>query len=50
MLIESVPMVVAARKCINDFSTPSSANIKTRLVMNVRDSHFEPKPGLVNMV
>jgi hypothetical protein len=42
--VESVPMVVAACKCINDFSAPSSANIKTGVATNVRDSHFELKP------
>jgi hypothetical protein len=43
-------MVAAARKCINDFSTPSNANIKTGPVMNVGDSHFDLIPGLINMV
>jgi hypothetical protein len=45
-----VPMADAAHKCINDFSAPSSASIKTGPVMNVRDSHFELKPRLINMV
>jgi hypothetical protein len=43
-------MAAAARKCVNDFSAPSSANIKTRPEINVRDSHFELKPGIINMV
>jgi hypothetical protein len=43
-------MVANARKCINDFSAPSSANIKTGPETNVEDSHFELKPGLINMV
>jgi hypothetical protein len=46
--VEPVPM--AARKCINDFSTPSSANIRTGLEMNVRDGNFERKLALINMV
>jgi hypothetical protein len=50
MPIESVPMAATARKCINDFSTPSSANIKTGSETNIGDSHFELKPGLINMV
>jgi hypothetical protein len=48
--VESLPMIVAARKCINDFFALSNANIKTRLMTNVRDSHFELKPRLINMV
>jgi hypothetical protein len=50
MPVESVLMVAAARKCINDFSALSSANIKTRPETNVGDSHFELKTGLINMV
>jgi hypothetical protein len=50
MPIESVPMAATACKCINDFSTPSSANIKTGSETNIGDSHFELKPGLINMV
>jgi hypothetical protein len=50
MPVELEPMVAAARKCINDFFAPSSANIKTGLMKNVEDSHFELKPGLINMV
>jgi hypothetical protein len=46
--VELVPM--AARKCINDFSSPSSANIRTGPKMNVRDGNFELKPALINMV
>jgi hypothetical protein len=43
-------MAVVARMCVHDFSAPSSANIKTRPEMNVRDSHFELKPRIINMV
>jgi hypothetical protein len=50
MPIESVPMVATARKCINDFSASSSANIKSGLVLNVGDSHFELKHEIINMV
>jgi hypothetical protein len=42
--IEPIPMAATARKCINDFSSLSSANIKTGSEMNVRDGHFELKP------
>jgi hypothetical protein len=41
---------MAARRCINDFSAPSSANIKTGLKTNIRDDSFEHKPTLINMV
>jgi hypothetical protein len=43
-------MATTACKCINDLFAPSCANIKTGLVTNVGDSHFELKPGLINMV
>jgi hypothetical protein len=46
---EPVPMVMTQR-CINDFSAPSRANIKTGPEMNVGDSNFELKPALMNMV
>jgi hypothetical protein len=48
--VELVPISTATCKCINDFSAPSSANIKTGQMTNVRDSHFELKPRLINMV
>jgi hypothetical protein len=41
---------VAARKCINDFSAPSSANIGTGPEMNVGDGNCELKHVLINMV
>jgi hypothetical protein len=41
---------MAGQKCINDFSTPSSSNVKTGQVMNVGDGSFELKPALINMV
>jgi hypothetical protein len=41
---------MAARRCINDFSAPSSANIKTGLEANIRDGSFELKAALINMV
>jgi hypothetical protein len=42
--------MMAAQKCINDFSAPSSANIRTGLETNIRDGSFELKPALINMV
>jgi hypothetical protein len=44
------PTLMVARKCINDFSYLFSANIRTGLEMNIRDSYFELKPALINMV
>jgi hypothetical protein len=41
---------MAAQKCINDFSAPSSANIRTGPEMNIGDDNFELKPALINMV
>jgi hypothetical protein len=41
---------MAVQKCINDFSSPSSANIRTGLEMNIRYRSFELKPALINMV
>jgi hypothetical protein len=41
---------MAAQRCINDFSAPSSANVSTGLEMNIRDGSFELKPALINMV
>jgi hypothetical protein len=38
---ETAPM--AARSCINDFSAPSSANVRTGLETNIRDGSFELK-------
>jgi hypothetical protein len=36
--------------CINDFSAPSSANVRTGPDVNIRDGSFELKPTLINMV
>jgi hypothetical protein len=41
---------MAAQKCINNFSTPSSANVRTGPDTNIRDGSFELKPALINMV
>jgi hypothetical protein len=41
---------MAARRCINDFSAPSSANIRTGPETNIGDGSFELKPALINMV
>jgi hypothetical protein len=46
--VEPVPM--ATRKCINDFLSPSSANIRTGPKMNVGDGNFELNPALIHMV
>jgi hypothetical protein len=44
------PTLIAAQRCINDFSAPSSANVRTGPEMNIRDGSFELKPALINMV
>jgi hypothetical protein len=44
------PTLMATRKCINDFSAPSSDNVRTGPEMNIRDDSFELKPTLINMV
>jgi hypothetical protein len=41
---------MAARRCINDFSAPSSANVRTGPETNIRDGSFELKPALINMM
>jgi hypothetical protein len=41
---------MAAQKCINDFSAPSSANIRTSSETNIGDDSFELKPALINLV
>jgi hypothetical protein len=38
------PALMAARRCINDFSAPSSANARTGPEMNIGDGSFELKP------
>jgi hypothetical protein len=44
------PALMAARRCINDFSAPSSANVRTGPETNIGDGSFELKPALTNMV
>jgi hypothetical protein len=44
------PTLMAAWRCINDFSALSSANIRTGPEMNIRDDSFELKQALINMV
>jgi hypothetical protein len=41
---------MAAQRCINDFTAPSSANIRTGPETNIGDGSFELKPALINMV
>jgi hypothetical protein len=41
---------MAARRCMNDFSAPSSANIRIGPEMNVGDGSFKLNPALINMV
>jgi hypothetical protein len=44
------PALMATRRCINDFSAPSSANVRTGPEANIGDGSFELKPTLINMV
>jgi hypothetical protein len=44
------PALMAAWRCINDFSASSSAIIRTGPEMNIRDGSFELKLALINMV
>jgi hypothetical protein len=44
------PALMAVRRCINDFSAPISANVRTSPKMNIGDGSFELKPALINMV
>jgi hypothetical protein len=41
---------MAIQKCINDFSAPSSDNIRIGPETSIGDSTFELKPALINMV
>jgi hypothetical protein len=41
---------MVARRCINDFSAPSSANVRTAPEMNIEDGSFKLKQALINMV
>jgi hypothetical protein len=44
------PTLMAAWKCIDDFSAPSSANVRTGPETNIRDGSFKLKIALINMV
>jgi hypothetical protein len=44
------PALMAAQRCINDFSAPSCANVRTSPETDNGDSSFELKPALINMV
>jgi hypothetical protein len=44
------PALLATRRFINDFSAPSSANVRTDLEMNIGDDNFKLKPALISMV
>jgi hypothetical protein len=44
------PTLMAAQRCINDFSAPSSASVRIGLETNIRDGSFKLKPTLINMV
>jgi hypothetical protein len=44
------PALMAARRCINNFSAPSSANVRTGPEMNIGDGSFELKLALINIV
>jgi hypothetical protein len=43
-------MLMATQRCINNFSAPSSANVRTGLETNIRDDSFKLKPALINML
>jgi hypothetical protein len=42
--------LMAAHRCINDFSAPYNTNVRTGPEMNIVDGSFELKPALINMV
>jgi hypothetical protein len=44
------PALMAAQRCINDFSALFSANVRTGPVTNIGDGSFELKLALINMV
>jgi hypothetical protein len=44
------PTLMVAHRCINDFSAPSSANVRTGPEMNIGNGSFKLKPALINMV
>ena len=39
-----------ANRTLNEFSAPTTTNIRTGPTVNVRDNGFELKPALINMV
>ena len=39
-----------ANKTLREFSAPTTANIRTRPIVNVGDNGFELNPALINMV
>jgi hypothetical protein len=39
-----------ANRSLREFSTPTTANIRTGQTVNVGDNRFELKPALINMV
>jgi hypothetical protein len=44
------PALMAAQKCINDFSTLFGTNVRTDPETNIRDGSFKLSPALINMV
>jgi hypothetical protein len=42
--------LMAAQRCINNVSAPSSANVRTGPEMNIGDGSFKLKLALINMV
>jgi hypothetical protein len=44
------PALIASRRCINDFSAPSSANVRTGPETNIGDGSFKLKLALINML
>jgi hypothetical protein len=44
------PILMATRRCNNDFSAPSSANVRTGPETNIGDGSFKLKSALINMV
>jgi hypothetical protein len=49
-LLPHEPALIVVQRCIDDFSAPSNANVKTDPEMNIGDGSFELKPSLINMV
>jgi hypothetical protein len=41
---------MAGQKCINNFLTPTSSNVRIGMETNVRDGSFKLKSALINMV